>query len=434
MGTVSLQSIESKGFIAMSATRAAVKNATPRNPNPMQPFTWTGVDKRGTKMKGETLAKNASLLKAELRKQGITPNTVRPKPKPLFGEAGQAITPKDIAVFSRQIATMMQSGVPLVQAFEIISGGQKNPRMKNMLDDIRASIEGGSTLSEALARHPLQFDRLFVNLVKAGEGAGVLDTVLETIANYKENTEALKGKIKKALFYPIVVIAVALLVSSILLIFVIPQFEEVFKGFGADLPAFTQLVVEASRFMTSYWWVVLFVLVGALTVFIQAKKRSKAFAFFLDRMILKIPVIGLIMHNAAIARFARTLAVTFKAGVPLVEALDTVAGATGNIVYEQAVNRVQSDVAVGYQLNTAMRQVDVFPHMVIQMTAIGEEAGALDTMLLKVAEFYEMEVNNSVDALASLIEPMVMVFIGIIVGGMVIAMYLPIFKLAMTVS
>ena len=417
----------------MPATRAAVKTATPRNPNPLQPFLWTGVDKRGTKMKGETLAKNASLLKAELRKQGITPNTVKVKAKPLFGSAGSAITAKEIAVFARQIATMMQSGVPLVQAFEIIAGGQKNPRMKEMLDDIKASLEGGSTLAESLGRHPLQFDMLFQNLVRAGEGAGVLDTVLATIADYKENTEALKSKVKKALFYPIIVIAVAILVSSILLIFVIPQFEAVFKNFGADLPAFTQMIVNASKFMTSYWWLMLLILVGSLVAFIQAKKRSKAFGYFLDRMVLKIPVIGEIMRNSAIARFSRTLAVTFKAGVPLVEALETVAGATGNIVYEKAVHRVRDDVSVGYQLNTAMRQVDVFPHMVIQMTAIGEEAGALDTMLLKVAEFYEAEVNNAVDALSSMIEPMVMVFIGVVVGGMVIGMYLPIFKLAAVV-
>lgn len=416
----------------MSATRAATK-AAPRNPNPLQPFVWSGTDKRGTRMKGETLAKNANLLKAELRKQGITPTTVKPKAKPLFGAAGKAISARDIAVFSRQIATMMQSGVPLVGSFEIIGGGQKNPRMKNMLDDIRASIEGGSTLHEALGRHPMQFDSLYLNLVKAGEGAGVLDTVLDTIANYKEATEALKGKIKKALFYPAIVIAVAILVSSILLIFVIPQFEAVFRGFGAELPAFTQMLVRASDIMVNWWWAMLLVVIGGIVGMVQAKKRSKAFAHFLDRVILKVPVIGDIMNNSAIARFARTLAITFKAGVPLVEALDTVAGATGNVVFEQAVHRIKDDVSVGYQLNTAMRQVDVFPHMVIQMAAIGEEAGALDTMLLKVAEFYEQEVNNAVDALSSMLEPMIMVFIGTVVGAMVIGMYLPIFKLGATI-
>ena len=412
----------------MSATRAAAK-AAPRNPNPLQPFVWSGTDKRGTKMKGETLAKNANLLKAELRKQGITPTVVKPKAKPLFGAAGKTISARDIAVFSRQIATMMQSGVPLVGSFEIIGGGQKNPRMKNMLDDIRASIEGGSTLHEALGKHPMQFDSLYLNLVKAGEGAGVLDTVLDTIANYKEATEALKGKIKKALFYPAMVIAVAIIVTSILMIFVIPQFDEVFKGFGAELPAFTQMLVSASDFMVAYWWLMLLVVIGGIVGVVQAKKRSKSFAQLLDRMILKVPVIGEIMQNSAIARFARTLAITFKAGVPLVEALDTVAGATGNVVYEQAVHRIKDDVAVGYQLNTAMRQVDVFPHMVIQMAAIGEEAGALDTMLIKVAEFYEQEVNNAVDALTSMLEPLIMVLIGTVVGGIVIGMYLPIFKL-----
>ncbi len=416
----------------MSATRAAVK-AAPRNPNPLQPFVWTGTDKRGTKMKGETLSKNASLLKAELRKQGITPTTVKPKPKPLFGAAGKTVSARDIAIFSRQMATMMQSGVPLVSSFEIIAGGQKNPRMKNMLDDIRASVEGGSTLHEALGRHPIQFDSLYLNLVKAGEGAGVLDTVLDTIANYKENIETLKGKIKKALFYPAIVVAVAVIVSSILLIFVIPQFDAVFKGFGAELPAFTQMLVKASHFMVDWWWFMLLVVVGSIVGMVQLKKRSKSFAHFLDRAILKVPVIGDVMRNSSIARFARTLAVTFKAGVPLVEALETVAGATGNIVYEKAVLRIRDDVSVGYQLNTAMRQVDVFPHMVIQMAAIGEEAGALDTMLIKVAEFYEQEVNNAVDALSSMLEPMIMVFIGTVVGGMVIGMYLPIFKLAMTV-
>jgi len=414
-----------------TTTKAAPKAAAAaaRNPNPLVPFVWEGVDKRGQKMKGESLAKNANLLKAELRKQGITPNVVKPKPKPLFGKAGKTIKPRDIAIFARQIATMMQSGVPLVTSFEIIAGGQTNPRMKEMLDDIRASIEGGSTMHEALGRHPVHFDELFRNLVKAGEQAGVLDTVLDTVATYKENTEALKGKIKKALFYPAIVFAAAILVSAILLIFVVPQFEAVFKNFGADLPAFTQMIVEASRFMTSYWWLVLFILVGTIVALVELKRRSLAFAHFLDRAILKIPVIGEIMANAAVARFARTLATTFKAGVPLVEALDTVAGATGNVVYSSAVQRIKDDVAVGYQLNISMRQVNVFPHMVVQMTAIGEEAGALDTMLFKVAEFYEQEVNNAVDALSTLIEPMIMMIIGTIVGGMVIGMYLPLFKL-----
>ncbi|HET9048758.1 MAG TPA: type II secretion system F family protein [Chiayiivirga sp.] len=417
----------------MSATRAAVKS-TSRDPNPMRTFVWSGTDKRGTTMKGETLSRSASLLKAELRKQGINPTVVKPKAKPLFGAAGSAISAKDIAFFSRQLATMMQSGVPLVTSFEIISGGVKNPRMKKLLDDVRGDIEGGSSLYEALGKHPVQFDALYLNLVKAGEGAGVLDTVLATIANYKENIEAIKGKIKKALFYPAAVIAVAVIVSSILLIFVIPQFQQVFQGFGADLPAFTQMLVSMSEFMVDWWFMMVLGVAAAVIAFVQAKKRSRAFAQFLDRMILKVPVIGEVMHNSAIARFARTLAITFKAGVPLVEALDIVAGATGNIVYEKAVHQIKNDVAVGYQLNTAMRQVPVFPHMVVQMTSIGEEAGALDTMLIKVAEYYEQEVNNAVDALSSLLEPMIMVFLGVVVGGMLVGMYLPIFKIAAAVG
>jgi type IV pilus assembly protein PilC len=381
-------------------------------------------------MKGESPSKNANLVRAELRRQGITPTVVKPKPKPLFGGAGKKVSAKEIAVFSRQLATMMKSGVPIVGGLEIIAGGQKNPKAKQLYTDIRTSIEGGSSLHESLGRHPVQFDELYRNLVHAGETAGVLETVLDTIANYKENIEALKGKIKKALFYPATVVAVAILVSAVLLIFVVPQFENVFKSFGADLPAFTMMIIGASRFIIAYWWLVLFVVVGAISGFIFLKKRSLAFQHLLDRLILKLPVIGQIMHNSAIARFARTLAVTFAAGVPLVEALDIVAGATGNTVYETAVKRIRDDVSVGYQVNVAMRQVNLFPHMVIQMAAIGEEAGALDAMLYKVAEFYESEVNNAVDALSSLLEPLIMIFIGGIVGCMVIGMYLPIFKLA----
>src|SRR5690606_22253821 len=301
--------------------------------------------------------------------------------------------------------------VPIVGALEIIGSGNKNPKMQQLVNTIRADVESGSSLSEAISKHPVQFDELYRNLVRAGESAGVLETVLDTVATYKENLEALRGKIKEALFYPAAVVAVALLVSSILLVFVIPQFESVFAGFGAELPAFTKMVVNLSDFMVSYWWLVLLVVVGAGVAFIMAKNRSPAFAHFLDRLILKVPVIGQIMHNSAIARFSRTLAVTFKAGVPLVEALDTVAGATGNTVYEKAVFRVRDDVAVGYPVNMAMKQTNMFPHMVIQMTAIGEEAGALDTMLFKVAEFYEQEVNNAVDALSSLLEPLIMVFL-----------------------
>ena len=422
----------------MSVTRSAARSAAKkpavqqRAGVEMTPFVWQGTDKRGKKMKGEQVAKNANLLRAELRRQGITPTVVKPKPKPLFGSAGKKISAKEVAVFSRQLATMIKSGVPVVQALEIIGNGHKNPRMKEMVNTLRLDIEGGSSIYEAMGKHPVQFDELYRNLVKAGESAGVLETVLDTIASYKENIESLKGKIKKALFYPATVIAVAILVSAILLVFVVPQFEQVFQSFGADLPAFTKLIIAASDFMIAWWWAVLIVVVGGGFLFMFMYKRSPSLQHSADRLMLKIPVVGQILHNAAIARYSRTLATTFRAGVPLVEALDIVAGATGNQVYEKAVHNVRDDVSVGYQLNMAMKQVDLFPHMVIQMTAIGEEAGALDTMLFKVAEFYEEEVNNAVDALSSLLEPFIMIFIGGIVGAMVVGMYLPIFKLAAT--
>lgn len=417
----------------MAATRAVARPQAPRREEATPVFVWEGTDKRGTVMKGEQPAKNANLVRAELRRQGINPKTVKSKPKPLFGGTGSRITPLEIAVFSRQIATMMKSGVPIVGALEIIGSGHKNPKFKELVNSVRSDIESGSSLYEAMSKHPMQFDELYRNLVRAGESAGVLETVLDTVATYKENLEALKGKIKKAMFYPIAVLAVALIVTSILLIFVVPQFKEVFTGFGADLPAFTLMIVSLSEFMISWWWLMLLVGVGMGVAFAMAKKRSLAFSHFLDRMALKLPVVGQILHNSAIARFSRTLAVTFKAGVPLVEALDTVAGATGSTVYEKAVNRIRDDVSVGYQVNMAMKQVNLFPHMVVQMTAIGEEAGALDTMLFKVAEFYEQEVNNAVDALSSLLEPMIMVVLGVLIGGLVIGMYLPIFKLGAVV-
>ena len=411
---------------ARGAARATVSALTQ--------FTWVGTDKRGVKIKGEYSAKNATLVKAELRRQGINPTSVNPKRKPLFGSAGKTIKPRDIAVFSRQIAVMMAAGVPMVQGFDIIAGGQTNVRMKNMLVDIKTNIEGGSTLAESLAKHPVQFDELFRNLVRAGESAGVLDTVLDTVATYKENIEALKGKIKKAMFYPAIVFAVAILVSAILLIFVVPQFETVFKNFGAQLPAFTQAIVDMSRFMTNNWLLMLAIIIASIVGLIFAYKRSPRFAHFMARAVLKLPVVGQILHQSAIARFARTLGVTFAAGVPLVEALDSVGGATGSPVYNDAVKRIREDVAVGHQLQLAMRQVGLFPNMVVQMVAIGEESGALDKMLFKVAEFYEQEVNNAVDALASLLEPFIMVIIGVLVGGMVVGMYLPIFKLAAVVG
>ncbi|NIM70823.1 MAG: type II secretion system F family protein [Xanthomonadales bacterium] len=393
-------------------------------------FLWEGRDKRGVKLKGQQVAANPSLVRAELRRQGINPIRVRKKPKPLFGGAGHRIRPKDIAVFSRQLATMLKAGVPLVTAFQIIAGGVKNPRMRNMVNRIRSDVESGGSLFEALSAHPGQFDELYVNLVKAGESAGVLDTVLDEIASYKERIESIKGKIKKALYYPAAVIAVAIIVSAILLIYVIPQFEGIFANFGADLPAFTQAVVSVSRWLRSNGFGLLIGLIVVISSLVTLKKRSRPFAHWLDRVSLKLPIVGAILEKAAIARFCRTLAITFAAGVPLVDALKIVSGATGNQVYNDAAARVREDVAVGHQLQLAMQQTDVFPNMVIQMAAIGEESGSLDHMLIKVAEAYEEEVNNAVDALSSLLEPAIIVFVGVVVGTMVIAMYLPIFKMA----
>jgi len=393
-------------------------------------FLWVGRDKRGVKLKGQHIASNPNLVRAELRRQGISPIRVKKKPKPLFGGAGSRITAKEIAVFSRQLATMLKSGVPLVTSFQIIAGGIKNPKMRTVVEKVRSEVEGGSSLYEALSAHPVQFDELYTNLVKAGESAGVLDTILDEIASYKERIESIKGKIKKALYYPVAVIGVAIMVSAILLIYVIPQFEGIFASFGASLPAFTQMIIDASRWLRSNGLYVVFIVTIGVTAFIMVKKRSRPFAHLLDRLSLKIPIIGGILEKSAIARFCRTLAITFAAGVPLVDALKIVSGATGNAVYNDAASHIREDVAVGHQLQLAMQQTHVFPNMVIQMAAIGEEAGSLDEMLIKVAEAYEEEINNSVDALSSLLEPLIIVFIGGVVGTMVIAMYLPIFKMA----
>jgi len=396
-------------------------------------FTWEGMDRRGSRVKGETRAANIALVRAELRRQGVAPTKVKKKPKPLFGGGKKKIKTADIAIFSRQLATMMAAGVPLVQAFDIVGRGHENPAMQDLILAIKADVESGTALTQALRKHPRYFDELFCNLVAAGEQAGVLDILLEKIATYKEKTESIKGKIKKALFYPAAVVVVAVGVTTVIMLFVIPQFKALFASFGADLPAFTLLVIAISDFMREYWWGIALVLGVAGYSVAKLWKRSEGFRHIVDRMTLKIPVVGPIMHKAAIARFARTLSTIFAAGVPLVEALESVAGATGNVVYSEAVLQMREEVAIGQGLQLSMRQRNLFPHMVVQMTAIGEESGALDEMLAKVADFYEAEVDNAVDSLSSLIEPMIMVIIGSLVGGLIVAMYLPIFKLAAVV-
>jgi type IV pilus assembly protein PilC len=394
-------------------------------------FIWEGKDKRGHKVRGKALAANEQALRADLRRQGVAPTRVKTQGKGIGG--GGKPQPQDIAVFARQLATMMSAGIPMVQAFEIIGNGHEKPSMQKLVLEIKSSIEGGSTLHESLAKHPLYFDDLFVNLVEAGEHAGALETLLDKIATYKEKTEALKKKIKKALFYPIAVLVVAVIVSVILLIFVIPQFESLFKGFGADLPAFTQMVVNMSKFMQHQGWIVGVVVGGSIYAFMYFHKRSRNMRRALDRIALKFPVMGPILVKSAIARFARTLSTMFAAGVPLVEAMQSVAGATGNIVYEEGTLRMKDEVATGQRLQRAMENTGLFPNMVVQMIAVGEESGSLDTMSGKVAEFYESEVDNAVDSMASLMEPIIMAVLGVLVGGMVIAMYLPIFKLGQAI-
>jgi type IV pilus assembly protein PilC len=396
-------------------------------------FIWEGKDKTGNKTKGEVSAKSENVARIDLRKMGIRVIKIKKKPKPLFSSKAP-ITPKDIAIFSRQLATMLEAGVPLVQSFDIIGKGHENASMQELLLGVKADIEGGATLAEALNKRPLHFDELFCNLVEAGEQAGVLETLLDKIATYKEKTESMKAKIKKALTYPIAVVVVAFIVTAILLLFVVPVFEELFQGFGADLPAFTQFVVGISRWMQDYWWMLFGGIIATVYTFSFFKKRSRKFNHFLDKVLLRLPVIGLIMNKSAIARFARTLSTMSAAGVPLVEALESVAGATGNIVYSETVLKMREEVATGQRLQFAMQQAVIFPHMVVQMVAIGEESGSLDSMLSKVADFYEEEVDNLVDNLSSLMEPFIMAILGVLVGGLIVAMYLPIFKMGAAVG
>jgi type IV pilus assembly protein PilC len=397
-------------------------------------FAWEGTNKSGNKVRGETRSVSLALAKAELRRQGINPTRVKKKAQSLFGgKRKKKITQGDIAIFSRQMATMMSSGVPLVQSFEIIGRGHENPAMAELILAIKADVEAGNPLADALGRHPFQFDDLYCNLVNAGEQAGILETLLDKIATYKEKTEAMKSKIKKAMFYPVAVIVVAFIVTTILLLFVIPQFQEMFSSFGADLPAMTMFVVNLSILFQNWWWAIFGSIGAAVYAFIEAKKRSREFRHALDRLVLKLPIFGDLLTKAAIARFARTLSTMFAAGVPLVEAMATVAGAAGNIVYGEAILRIRDEIATGSPLNQSMKQTELFPNMVVQMVAIGEEAGSIDSMLSKVADFYEQEVDDAVDGLSSLLEPMIMAFLGVVIGGLVVAMYLPIFKMGQVV-
>lgn len=412
--------------------------ATPSKTKPQRPvektyrFAWEARDRRGAKIRGETRAASLNLVRADLRRQGVTPIWVKKKAEPLLA-GKKRIKSADIAFFSRQLATMMSAGVPLVQAFDIIGRGHEKPAMQDMLLAIRQDVESGTGLALSLAKYPVYFDDLFCNLVAAGEQAGVLDVLLDKIATYKEKIESIKGKIKKALFYPAAVILVAIVVSAVLLVFVIPQFEDLFASFGADLPTFTLMVIGLSDLLRQWWWVVLLGL-GILSFVITSTfKRSRDFREAVDRATLKLPIVGPILHKAALARFARTLSTMFAAGVPLVEALESVSGATGNIVYQDTVLKLREEVSTGQSLQLAMRQHPLFPHMVVQMTAIGEEAGSLDDMLAKAADFYEEQVDNAVDSLSSLLEPMIMVVIGGLIGSLIVAMYLPIFKLASVV-
>ena len=396
-------------------------------------YSWEGIDRSGKRVKGEMSGQSETVIKSILRRQGVNPLKVKKKSKPMFGSSGGKITTKDITVFCRQLATMMSSGVPLVQSFEIVGRGHANKAMQQLILSIKGDIEAGGALAESLAKHPLQFNELFVSLVTAGEHAGILEDILHKLATYMEKTEALKSKIKGAMFYPVAVVVVAFVITCILLIFVIPQFEELFSSFGADLPALTRMVIDMSKWFQEKWWLLLIVIGGSVFGLMELKKRSLKFAHLLDRALLKVPVLGDILNKSAIARFARTLATMFAAGTPLVEAMTSVAGACGNILYYNAVMKMRDEIATGTQLQVTMRDVGLFPNMVVQMVAIGEESGALDAMLGKVADWFEQEVDDAVDSLTSLLEPIIMAVLGVVIGGLVIAMYLPIFKMGQVV-
>lgn len=398
-------------------------------------YTWKGVNRQGRKVAGELEGNTSTEVKAELRRQGINPDKVRKKPKPLFGMDGaKPIIPADIAVFTRQVATMLQAGVALVQTLEMIGMGTQNPKMAKLVQELTTKVQGGAPFSETLREYPLFFDDLYCDLVQSGEASGALDNIFGRIATYKEKAEALKSKIKKAMNYPISVLVIAGIVTSILLVFVVPQFQEIFAGFGAELPAFTLFVIGLSELMQAYWWIVLLSLVAGGYAFKQAHRRSAEFRDQVDAMMLKIPVIGEILNKAAVARYARTLSTTFAAGVPLIEALESAAGASGNAVYRKAIMEIRFEVSGGQMMNYAMKATGAFPPMVTQMVAIGEESGSLDGMLDKVASIYEGEVDDAVDGLTALIEPMIMAVLGVVIGGLIVAMYLPIFEMGKVIK
>ena len=399
----------------------------------LETFVWEGKDRKGNKSKGEMASANVALVKAQLRKQGIMPEKVKKKPKPLFG-GSKKITPFDIAMLTRQLATMMKAGVPLVQSFDIVADGLENKGLQELVMSIRNDISSGTGFAASLRKHPKHFDDLYCNLVESGEQAGALEKMLDRIATYLEKTETLKKKVKKAMTYPIAVIVVAIIVTAILLVKVVPQFESLFQGFGAELPVFTQFVVELSEWMQKWWFVVLIGIVGSIFLFREARRRSQKFSDFVDKWVLKLPVVGEILDKSAVAKFGRVLSTTFAAGVPLVDALESVAGATGNAVYRDAVHNIKNEVSSGTQLQAAMRNQDIFPVMAVQLTAIGEESGNLDEMLGKVAEHYEAVVDDMVDNLTALMEPMIMAVLGVLVGGLIVAMYLPIFQMGKVVG
>lgn len=392
-------------------------------------FLWEGRNKDGKSVRGEMRAASESVVQAVLRRQGIS----HAKVKKVRFKTGGKVSDKDITLFTRQLATMMKSGVPLLQAFDIVGRGHSNPAVGKLLLDIKADVETGTSLSQAFRKYPLHFDSLYCNLVAAGEQAGILDSLLDRLATYKEKILAIKSKIKSALFYPIAVIVVAFIITAVIMIFVIPAFKEVFKSFGADLPAPTLLVITISDFFVAYWWVIFGVIGGGLYAFFESWKRSEKMQMAMDRTLLRMPIFGEIIRKAVIARWTRTLSTMFAAGVPLVESLDSVGGAAGNYVYKNATKQIQGEVSTGTSLTIAMQNVNLFPNMAIQMVAIGEESGALDSMLAKVADFFEREVDDAVEALSSLMEPIIMVVLGTLIGGMVVAMYLPIFKLGAVV-